>query len=86
MGIIRVLLAIAAVVGAIEVVGAEPRDQFACYQFTRDIEGDWIAKRDVDIDRSGAQRPVHVEAGDPLPEDLQDRVEDHCSSTKASAG
>jgi len=47
-----------------------------CDAFTKNGEGEWIAKQDVTI--LGPFGPVKIKAGHPVEEEMQERLDDLC--------
>ena len=47
-----------------------------CEAFTRNSEGEWVAKRDVMVPGPGGM--VQIKAGQPVDDDLQQQLDDRC--------
>jgi hypothetical protein len=65
---------------AVAISGPAPAQEphLACSRFAIDIEGDWIAKHDTAIRRAG-KTALRIKAGEALPDEIQDRLEDQCA-------
>jgi hypothetical protein len=60
---------------------AQPQPQksatdLPCDAFTRDSEGEWVAKRDIMV--PGPAGMVQLKAGMPVDDDLQERLDAQC--------
>jgi hypothetical protein len=47
-----------------------------CDAFTKNADGEWVAKQDMTI--LGPFGPVKIKAGQPVDEEMQDRLDDLC--------
>jgi len=47
-----------------------------CDAFTKNAEGEWVAKQDMTI--LGPFGPVNVKAGQPVDDEMQERLDDLC--------
>ena len=79
----RLVLGVCAV--AVLALGASalqspPSHGLFCREFTRNGEGDWVAKRDVTI--QGASGQVQFKTGIPLVDELQERLDFQCKPTR----
>ena len=54
----------------------DPRPDLLCDAFTKNSEGEWIAKRNVTVPAPFGM--VEIKAGQPADEDLQERLDAQC--------
>jgi len=57
-----------------------PARALPCSDFTRNDDGDWVAKRDVTI--QGPSGPVEFKIGVPVVDELQEQLDMQCKTTR----
>jgi len=75
----RVLLALYVASGLVFPVMAQQNPPFQgphCDAFTKNAEGEWAAKQDMTI--LGPFGPVNIKAGQPVDDEMQERLDDLC--------